>query len=85
MSRSPAPELCPACTRDLIRSRFDATFRLSDRTERLCFAIPASLCAACHQLYVDPGVISILDLDDARCVFAIETDRVAQDRAWSSS
>lgn len=85
MSRPSSPDSCPTCNRALTTSSFDATFRLHDGSERLCFGIPASLCTDCHQLYVDPGMISMLDLVDARCVFAIETDRVARDRAWSSS
>ena len=35
---------CPACTRSLISSRFDTTFRLPDGDERLFFGLPASLC-----------------------------------------
>jgi hypothetical protein len=85
MPRPREPERCPACECQLISSRFDATFKLADRSERLCFGIPAGLCRECHQLYIDPGLISMLDLTNARCVFAIETDRVVQDRAWSSS
>ena len=82
MARSIERERCPACARYLITSKFDATFRLADRSERLCFGIPAGLCTECHQLYIEPSLISMLDLSEARCVFAIETDRVVQDRAW---
>ena len=53
---------CPECTRRLVISRFDATFRLPDRTERLCFAVPGGLCEDCHQLYIDPELIEVLDL-----------------------
>ena len=66
---------CPACSRRLITTRFDTTFRLSDRSERLCFGIPGGLCEDCSQLYIDPELIELLDLGDARCVFAIETER----------
>ena len=76
---------CPACTRGLVTTRFDATFRLPDRTERLCFAIPGWLCEDCHQLYIDPGLIEMLDLADGRCVLAIESDLVLQEQAWSSA
>ena len=31
---------CPGCSRRLIITRFDTTFRLPDRTERLCFGDP---------------------------------------------
>jgi hypothetical protein len=76
---------CPECTRRLVTSRFDATFRLPDRTERLCFGIPGGLCEDCHQLYIDPELIELLDLGDGRCVFAIESDLVLQERAWSNA
>jgi hypothetical protein len=66
---------CPACTRLLISTRFDATFRLPDQSERLCFGIPGGLCTDCHQL---------LDLSTGRCTFAIESDVVLQERAWST-
>lgn len=82
MSRPRDPEHCPACARRLFTSKFDTTFRLADRTERLCFGIPAGLCEDCHQLYIEPSLIAMLDLADARCVFAIETDRVMQEKAW---
>ncbi len=76
---------CPGCTRRLIVTRFDTTFRLSDRTERLCFGIPGGLCEDCHQLYIDPELIEMLDLGDSRCVFAIESDIVLQEEVWSSA
>ena len=76
---------CPECTRRLVTTRFDATFRLPDRTERLCFGIPGGLCEDCHQLYLDPGLIEMLDLVDGRCVFAIESDLDLQEQAWSSA
>lgn len=72
---------CPRCSRRLIDSRFDTTFRMSDGSERLCFAIPAALCSDCHQLYLDPDVIDLLDIPDGRCVFAIESDLVLRERA----
>jgi hypothetical protein len=75
---------CPACTRLLISTRFDATFRLPDQSERLCFGIPGGLCADCHQLYIDPDLIELLDLGAGRCTFAIESDVVLQERAWST-
>src|SRR5829696_468686 len=78
-------ERCPVCTRCLITTRFDTTFRLQDRTERLCFGIPGGLCEDCHQLYIDPDLIELLDLGSARCVFAIESDLVVQEQAWSSA
>ena len=76
---------CPGCSRRLIITRFDTTFRLPDRTERLCFGIPGGLCEDCHQLYIDPELIELLDLGDGRCVFAIESDVVLQEEAWSSA
>jgi hypothetical protein len=76
---------CPECTRRLVISRFDATFRLPDHSERLCFAVPGGLCEDCHQLYIDPELIDVLDLRRARCVFAIESDLVLQEQAWSSA
>lgn len=77
-------ERCPSCSRRLIASRFDTTFRMPDRTERLCFGIPGRLCEACHQLYIDPDLIELMDLGRGRCVFAIESDLVVQEQAWSS-
>lgn len=74
-------EHCPGCSKRLVESRFDATFRMPDRTERLCFGVAAALCADCHQLYLDPELITLLDVRDGRCVFAIETDSVLQERA----
>jgi hypothetical protein len=44
--------------------------------ERLFFAIPGALCVPCRQLYVDQQLIGILGLTNARCTFAIESDRV---------
>ena len=72
---------CPQCGKDLIRSRFDTTFRLVDGNERLCFGIPGALCQSCHQLYIEPDLIELLDLSAGRCVFAIETDQVLQQKA----
>ena len=76
---------CPACTRRLVVTRFDATFRDPGGGERLCFGIPGGLCEDCHQLYIDPELIDVLDLRRARCVFAIESDLVLQEQAWSSA
>jgi hypothetical protein len=78
-------ERCPQCSRQLINSRFDATFRLDDDSERLCFGIPGGLCEDCHQLYIDPELIELLDVADGRCVFAIESDAVLQEQLWSSA
>ena len=78
-------ERCPHCNRNLIVTRFDTTFRMGDRSERLCFGVPGGLCSDCHQLYIDPDLIDLLDLSDGRCVFAIESDLVVQERAWSGA
>jgi hypothetical protein len=78
----PIRERCPGCSRRLITTRFDTTFRMSDRSERLCFGIPGGLCEDCHPLYIDPELIELLDL---RGVFAIESDLVLQEQAWSSA
>jgi hypothetical protein len=77
-------ECCPHCSRRLVVSRFDTTFRLPDGTERLCFGLPGGLCQHCHQLFIDPELIELLDLDAGRCVFAIESDLVLQEQAWSA-
>jgi hypothetical protein len=74
-------DLCPQCDLRLVTSRFDTTFRMPDGSERLCFAIPAALCTDCHQLYLDPDVLDLLDIPDGRCVFAIESDLVLTERA----
>ena len=76
---------CPVCSRSLISSRFDTTFRLPDGDERFFFGIPASLCEKCQQLYLDPELIELLEVPDARCTFAIETDQVLIAEAWSSA
>ena len=57
---------------------------MPDQSERLCFGIPGGLCADCHQLYIDPDLIELLDLASGRCTFAIESDLVMQERAWST-
>lgn len=76
-------ERCPQCQRSLINSHFDTTFRLADETERLCFSVPGSLCEDCQQLYIDPELIDTLDVRAGRCVFAIESDLVLREPAWS--
>jgi hypothetical protein len=78
-------ERCPSCSRRLIVSRFDTTFRLPDRSEALHFGIPGRLCESCSQLYIDPDLIELLGLGKGRCVFAIESDLVVQEQAWSSA
>lgn len=71
-----AVETCRFCGGDLLTSVFDTTFRDLAAEERLFFAIPGALCVPCRQLYVDQQLIGILGLADARCTFAIESDRV---------
>jgi len=80
-----ACDRCPRCGQRLITTRFDATFRLPDRSERLCFCIPGGLCDDCHQLYIDPELIDYLGLGQGSCVFAIESDQAVQERAWSGA
>lgn len=75
---------CPVCNRKLFNSRFDATFRLEDGSEKFFFALPASLCAICQQLYIDPDLIELLSVPEGRCTFAIETDAVLKHGAWTS-
>ena len=75
---------CPQCNRQLLNSRFDTAFRMPDASERLCFGIPAALCWDCHQLFLDPEMIQLLEIPRGRCIFAIETDLVLQERAASS-
>jgi hypothetical protein len=74
-------ESCRFCGSDLLTSVFDTTFRDSTADERLFFAIPGALCIPCRQLYVDQQLIGILGLSDARCTFAIESDRVLRSSA----
>jgi hypothetical protein len=62
----------------LITGNFDLTFRHGDGSEQLCFAIPAGLCGNCDELHINPALVATLELESARLVFAIETDRVAQ-------
>jgi hypothetical protein len=80
-----AREHCPRCSKRLVSSRFDTTFRLPDRSERFCFGIAAGLCEDCHQLYIDPGLVELLGLGQGRCVFAIESDKVLQEQASASA
>jgi hypothetical protein len=75
-----ATETCRFCGGDLLTSVFDTTFR-DTFEERLFFAIPGALCVPCRQLYVDQQLIGILGLTDARCTFAIESDRVLRSPA----
>ena len=44
---------------------------------------PGRAVRRCHQLYIDPDLIELLDLGAGRCTFAIESDLVLQERAWS--
>jgi hypothetical protein len=76
---------CPVCNRKLFNSRFDATFRLPDGSERFFFGLPASLCEICQQLYLDPDLIELLSVPEGRCTFAIESDVVLTRNAWTSS
>jgi hypothetical protein len=69
-------ETCRFCGGDLLTSVFDTAFRDPVVEERLFFAIPGALCVPCRQLYVDQQLIGILGLAEARCTFAIESDRV---------
>jgi hypothetical protein len=71
-----AIETCRFCGGSLLASVFDTAFRDPLADERLFFAIPGALCVPCRQLYVDQQLIGILGLAEARCTFAIESDRV---------
>ena len=74
-------ETCRFCGESLLSSVFDTTFRDAAAAEHLFFAVPGALCVPCKQLFVDHQLLAILGLRDARCVFAIESDRVLQARA----
>jgi hypothetical protein len=63
--------------------RYDLPHGRSERAALL--RDPGGLCEDCHQLYIDPDLIELLDLREGRCVFAIESDRVVQEQAWSSA
>ena len=70
-------ERCPALHAKLIITRFDTTFRMPDRSERLCFGIPGGLCEDCHQLYIDP--------DSSTCSTSATAAACSRSRAtWSS-
>lgn len=71
-------ETCRFCGQNLLSSVFDTTFRDASAAEHLFFAVPGALCVPCKQLFVDHQLLAILGLRDARCVFAIESDRVLQ-------
>lgn len=74
--RSRPIETCRFCSGSLLTSVFDTVFRDPEAEERLFFAIPGALCVPCRQLYVDQQLIGILGLAEARCTFAIESDRI---------
>lgn len=71
-----AVETCRYCGGGLLTSVFDTSFRDESIEERLFFALPGALCLPCKQLYIDHQLIGILGLSNARCTFAIESDRV---------
>lgn len=79
-----AADSCPQCHRRIVSSRFDASFRLQDGKERLCFGIPAAMCKDCQQLYVSPELIDLLEVR-GRCTFAIESDVYMRDQAWATA
>jgi hypothetical protein len=75
-------ERCPSCSRRLIVSRFDTTFRMSDRSEQLHFGIltiSARPAAALHRSRPDRAARA----RTRRCVFAIESDLAVQEQARS--
>ena len=74
-------EECRFCGRRLLASVFDTAFRDETSEEHLFFAVPGALCVPCKQLFVDHQLLTILGLRDARCTFAIESDRILQARA----
>ncbi|MGH2429533.1 MAG: hypothetical protein ACRDGV_11735 [Candidatus Limnocylindria bacterium] len=76
--RSRPIEACRFCDGTLLTSVFDTAFRDHESEERLFFAVPGALCIPCRQLYVDQQLIGILGLAEARCTFAIESDRILQ-------
>jgi len=73
---SGSTESCRFCGGTLLTSVFDTAFRDASAEERLFFAIPGALCVPCRQLYIDQQLIGILGLTEARCTFAIQSDRV---------
>lgn len=74
---------CPVCNNKLFKSYFDITFRLDDGTEKFIFALPACLCEPCQQLYLDSDLADLLNLQQARCTYAIENDKAYQSRVKS--
>jgi hypothetical protein len=80
-SASQPMEACRFCGGSLLTSVFDTAFRDEAAAERLFFAVPGALCVPCRQLYVDQQLIGILGLANARCTFAIESDRVLHTQA----
>ena len=74
-------EACRFCGRRLFTSVFDTAFRDAASEEHLFFAVPGALCVPCKQLFIDHQLLTILGLGEARCVFAIESDRILQARA----
>jgi len=74
----PLRETCPRCDKPMFLSRFDATFKKRNaREERQVFGLIAALCNLCRELYIDPELLTLLNLEEFKCTFAIE-----QDAAW---
>ncbi len=71
------PDLCASCDRPLAWGRFEARFRLRDGRSRDLLDVPGCLCRRCGILFVDPRLLELAGLAGARCVMAIESERVA--------
>ena len=81
----PSPDRCTSCRRPLAWGRFEARFRLADGRTRDLFDLPGCLCRACGILFVDPRLLDLAGLDGARCVMAIESERLSAARAFEAA
>jgi hypothetical protein len=71
------PDHCTSCGRPLAWGRFEARFRLVDGRLRDLLDVPGCLCPACGTLFVDPRLLELAGLHEARCVMAIASERTA--------
>ena len=76
---------CPACSRRLVITRFDTTFRLPDKSSGSASVSRVACVRTATSCTSIPELIDLLDLCEGRCVFAIESDLVLQEQAWSSA
>lgn len=73
----PTQDQCTSCGRALAWGRYEASFRLPSGRVRDLVEVPGCVCATCGLLFVDPRLMELAGLTDARCIMAIESERSA--------